>query len=306
MSEAYRNSLYDYCERMSMSYSYKPVLILALLSNDGRVSLDDAANYFLDFYGKRLELGLVAEKPNSIYSNLKCTFELVKQNIRTNPVKALLNSSNLFAYEKKNEILEIVPSCWNSLSTSDKECVASICNERLEKYFAVVTRERLSDITCFSRPQDVNGFLSNDYLSRFSLHGESFISVSQYLLFRQALLAGDENRKKQIMSQNTSDSISTLKVYLPTELKTLWTGQMQIIAYQALITKFAQDEKLGIALLDTGSSIIAACLSRDTIWGNGLEPFDPAVTNVSLWPGQNLLGYSLMQVRNMLFNTRRF
>lgn len=55
---------------MSMSYPYKPVLILSVLSNDGTESLDEAANFFLSFYGRRLELGLVAEKSKSIYSDI--------------------------------------------------------------------------------------------------------------------------------------------------------------------------------------------------------------------------------------------
>lgn len=96
MSGEKHNSLYEYCNHMSMSYSYKPVLILSLFANNGKECLDDAANFFLGFYGQRLELGLVAEKANSIYSNLKCSFALVKQNIRQNPIKALVNSSNFF------------------------------------------------------------------------------------------------------------------------------------------------------------------------------------------------------------------
>jgi hypothetical protein len=90
-------SILDYCEKMSMSYSYKPVLILALTSNDGQVTLDEAAAYFLRFYSLRLEQGQIAERTNSIYSNLKCTYEQIKQNIQSNPVKALTSSSDFFA-----------------------------------------------------------------------------------------------------------------------------------------------------------------------------------------------------------------
>ena len=75
----------DYCEKMSMSYSYKPVLILSLIQGNGNITLDEATSFFLRFYSTRLEQGLIAEKHNSIYSNLKCTFEQVKQNIRNNP-----------------------------------------------------------------------------------------------------------------------------------------------------------------------------------------------------------------------------
>ena len=36
-------SLIDYCERMSMTYSYKPVLILGLIRSLGSITLDEAA-----------------------------------------------------------------------------------------------------------------------------------------------------------------------------------------------------------------------------------------------------------------------
>ena len=50
-------SLIEYCEKMSMSYSYKPVLILGLIQNQGSITLAEAASYFLQFYSKRLEQG---------------------------------------------------------------------------------------------------------------------------------------------------------------------------------------------------------------------------------------------------------
>lgn len=301
-----RDSLHEYCERMSMSYSYKPVLILSVLSNDGTESLDDAANYFLSFYGRRLELGLVSEKRNSIYSNLKCSFELVKQNIRQNPIKALTNSSNFFSYDRKSDTFGIVPEYWQTLQTSDKVEIAAACNDRLDSYFAAVTQEQLNDIVCFSKPENVNGFLSSDFKAPFSLHGESFLSVSQYLLFRRSALTNDGKRMRQILSMGDVERITETKVFLPKELEQIWAGQKQLIVYKAQIAKYAQNGDLCEQLLDTGSSILAACLPQDAIWGNGLEIGDAVVGDPKLWPGQNLLGFSLMQARSALCSTRQF
>ena len=42
---ANRNAdLISYCRKMSMSYSYKPVLIMALVDHHGSISIDEAAN----------------------------------------------------------------------------------------------------------------------------------------------------------------------------------------------------------------------------------------------------------------------
>ena len=58
-------------EQMDMSYSYKPVLIKAILTYadvNGRVKISDIVSYFRSFYESRRNTGLVVEKANSIYT----------------------------------------------------------------------------------------------------------------------------------------------------------------------------------------------------------------------------------------------
>lgn len=132
------------------------------------------------------------------------------------------------------------------------------------------------------------------------------MSVSQYLLFRRTLLLADGNRAQQILANKDTDRIAVENVYLPKGLEQIWAGQKQFIAYQGLIAKYVQNVQLCEQLLDTGSAVIAACLPQDTLWGNGLEVNDSAVGEIELWPGQNLLGFALMQVRSALCSTRQF
>ena len=73
-----------------------------------------------------------------------------------------------------------------------------------------------------------------------------------------------------------------------------------------LTRDFWQSDELSTALLDTGSATIVACLPDDSVWGNGLSLTDYRVNDITAWPGQNLLGYTLMQVRSVLLNTRSF
>lgn len=94
------NRLVEYCYKTNMSYSYKPVLIMALVEYGGKIHISDAVDYFVQYYARRLSLGLIAERTNSIYSNLNCSLEQIANNIKNNPVKALLNS-DYFEYDKK-------------------------------------------------------------------------------------------------------------------------------------------------------------------------------------------------------------
>lgn len=61
----------DMVRQMDMSYSYKPVLLKAVLlfaDDKGRVKLSEIVAYFREFYEARRAAGLVVEKPNSIYA----------------------------------------------------------------------------------------------------------------------------------------------------------------------------------------------------------------------------------------------
>ena len=264
--------LLTYCQNMSMSYSYKPVLILALLNGHGHVTLDEAVDFFRRYYSRRLELGLIAERSNSIFSLLNCTMEEMRQNIRANPVKALLNTSNLFSFDGYTMSIK------TPLTADDIVAISSACHERLTRYYTAL---KPSNIICFSKPDGTFGFMSNDYPSVFSLHGEDFSTVSNYLEFR----------KVQIIGNNLSPDLGG----------SLWEGQRQLIAYQAIMAKFTQNRRIKADLLDTGTSVIAACLQQDTVWGNGLAIDDSNTEDINRWHGLNLLGFTLMHVRNVLW-----
>ena len=60
----------DMIRQMDMSYSYKPVLIKAVLlyaDERGRVKLEDIVSYFKSCYEGRRSVGLTVEKKNSIF-----------------------------------------------------------------------------------------------------------------------------------------------------------------------------------------------------------------------------------------------
>lgn len=175
MATPHSNALAEYCMQMSMSYSYKPVLMLALIENGGKIKLEDAANYFLRFYARRLELGLVAEKSNSMYSSLACSFERVRASIKNNPVKALLSSSDFFVFDPISELFQVKPEHWDHITDEGLASIVSICKKRLDRYYSSVNLTARNEIVCFHRPEDVNGFMSNSFPVRFSVYGKNFL-----------------------------------------------------------------------------------------------------------------------------------
>lgn len=286
-----------------MSYSYKPVLIMALVEHGGAVSISEAVNYFVMYYGNRLSLGLVAERTNSIYSNLNCTLEQISSNIKTNPVKALLNSV-FFIYDRNTEILSFVPEIRRELTASVGERIISACTQRLDEYYMRIMDQTDQEFICFHKPEEENGYLSNWYQSGFSFRGTDFSSVEQYMMYRKAIMFGDNAVRNRILSTDDVAEIKLLGRSVRNYNDKLWDGQRQIIVYQGLLAKFAQNDDLRLRLLNTGSAVLAECAVTDKIWGIGLSMDDDRRFLIDQWQGSNMLGFSLMQVRNMLQETR--
>lgn len=293
----------EYCHKTSMSYSYKPVLIMALVEHGGAVSISEAVNYFVMYYGNRLSLGLVAERTNSIYSNLNCTLEQISSNIKTNPVKALLNSV-FFIYDRNTEILSFVPEIRRELTASVGERIISACTQRLDEYYMRIMDQTDQEFICFHKPEEENGYLSNWYQSGFSFRGTDFYSVEQYMVYRKAIMFGDDAVRNRILSTDDVAEIKLLGRSVRNYNDKLWDGQRQIIVYQGLLAKFVQNDDLRLRLLNTGSAVLAECAVTDKIWGIGLSMDDDRRFLIDQWQGSNMLGFSLMQVRNMLQETR--
>lgn len=53
-------------------------------------------------------------------------------------------------------------------------------------------------------------------------------------------------------------------------------------------------------MLGTGSRVLAEASPVDRIWGTGLAADHPRSTSPEHWPGLNLLGFALMEVRQRL------
>ena len=90
-------------------------------------------------------------------------------------------------------------------------------------------------------------------------------------------------------------------------IKTLFTHRLVLREYQETdkeayfkLKKFKQNNDLKAKLIDTDTNILAECAVQDKIWGIGLSMKDEKRFDMQQWQGQNLLGFSLMRVRDVL------
>lgn len=158
----------------------------------------------------------------------------------------------------------------------------------------------MRNIICFHNPQEENGYLSNWFESSFKIENIEFSSMEQYMMYEKAVLFNDMEIASQILELSDVATVKSLGRAVRNYNDVLWNGVRQIVIYKGLIQKFSQNESLKKQLLETSPHILAECAVNDKIWGIGLSMKDENRFNMKKWSGQNLLGFTLMQVRDDL------
>lgn len=128
----------DMIRQMDMSYSYKPVLMKAILlyaDDKGRVKLDDIVAYFRSYYENRRASGLPVEKKNSIFAKGGYTDKEAERNILANPFKRF-EDMQMLRHTKTLGIVQIDEAVWKRLTEAEKEEIQAMCDEKLASYYA--------------------------------------------------------------------------------------------------------------------------------------------------------------------------
>lgn len=162
------------------------------------------------------------------------------------------------------------------------------------------------NIICFHNPDEENGYLSNWYLSTFSVNDIMFSSMEQYMMYQKAVLFQDEETAEKILDTEDVAEIKKLGRSVRNYNDMVWNGVRQIIIYQGLLEKFRQNDVLESQLLSTKEAVLAECAVKDRIWGIGLSMKDDSRFFMEEWKGQNLLGFALMEVRKKLRQEKKY
>lgn len=142
--------------------------------------------------------------------------------------------------------------------------------------------------------------LSQWYPCSFLVDDVYYNCAEQFMMAEKARLFQDEYVLQKIM-----------QAYDPMEQKkmgrrvqgyddTRWKEHCFGAVVRGNVAKFSQNEKLRDFLLSTGDKILVEASPKDKVWGIGLDESSPDAINPKRWPGTNLLGFALMEVRDFL------
>ena len=132
-----KNLFMEMVEQMDMSYSYKPVLLKAILEHAdaaGRVKISDIVDYYRRYYEGRRTAGLKVEKANSIFAKGGYTDKEAERNILSNPFKRF-EDMNMMRHTKTLGVVEVDSTVWKKLTVGEKVHIIEICDAKLEEYY---------------------------------------------------------------------------------------------------------------------------------------------------------------------------
>ena len=120
------------------------------------------------------------------------------------------------------------------------------------------------------------------------------------IMLCKASLFGDEEVYDSIKNADTPQECKRLGRRVRNFDNKVWMRNVCEIARAVIISKFSQVPGLKKLLKSTGSKLIAEAAPNDFLWGIGLSSTDPNINIPSKWKGINLLGWALMEARNMI------
>lgn len=142
--------------------------------------------------------------------------------------------------------------------------------------------------------------LSQWWHAPFQTGGTSYRTAEHYMMAGKARLFGDRAAEQRILSAEHPGQAKALGRSVRGFSEELWAARRVELVIAGNLAKFDQHPRLREFLLSTGTSVLVEASPYDRIWGIGLRASDPRAADPVRWPGLNLLGFALMQVRTML------
>lgn len=146
------------------------------------------------------------------------------------------------------------------------------------------------------------GFLSNFFPTEFEDGGVKFICSEQYFMKKKQELFDSTNSSlaELILSSTEPRQIKQFGRMVKNFNEEVWSEHKYQIMYLAVKNKFLGNPELAKRLIDTGDKILVEASPYDRIWGIGMPATAAVKIPESDWPGENLLGQILMEVRDEL------
>jgi ribA/ribD-fused uncharacterized protein len=144
------------------------------------------------------------------------------------------------------------------------------------------------------------GCLSQWWEAAFVVEGQRYPSAEHFMMAEKARLFGDEATRARVLSARTPGEAKALGREVSGFDEERWTQARYDVVRAGSVAKFSAHPDLLAFLRTTGSKVLVEASPTDRIWGIGLAQDDPRAQDPRTWRGHNLLGFALMEARDLL------
>ena len=160
-----------------------------------------------------------------------------------------------------------------------------------------IERMQKPSMVFFWNDDEENGYFSNWYQKPFVIDDFKYLHVEQYMMAQKAKLFHDSERYTAILRASKPWECKDLGKQVKPFDSAAWDAVKYDVVKTGNRAKYEQNPELMNRLLSTGDAILAEASPKDMIWGIGMDAATAAETDPAEWPGQNLLGKILMELR---------
>lgn len=142
--------------------------------------------------------------------------------------------------------------------------------------------------------------LSQWYPCEFIKDDVIYSTAEQYMMAQKALLFQDTKTYDEIMEAEHPKKYQALGRKVENFSEKIWNQNKYRIVVEGNFYKFSQNQELKDFLIGTNQRVLVEASPYDAIWGIKMPADDKNIENPLMWKGENLLGFALMEVRDML------
>jgi len=144
------------------------------------------------------------------------------------------------------------------------------------------------------------GCLSQWWPAPFTVGGLAYSSAEHFMMAAKAELSGDAEMAARIRQAPHPGAAKALGRRVRGFSEERWAERRFGVVVAGNLAKFGQHPDLRGFLLGTGDRVLVEASPRDRTWGIGLAADDERAASPEQWPGLNLLGFALIEVRHQL------
>lgn len=138
------------------------------------------------------------------------------------------------------------------------------------------------------------------HVAPFTVDGVVYPTAEHWMMAHKALLFDDNEAFNKIITATKSAEAKDLGRTVKGFDEAIWNAKRYEIVVQGNIHKFGQHPALAEYLVNTGDRVLVEASPVDIVWGIGLAADSKSIDDIDAWRGLNLLGFALMEVRDLL------